>query len=224
VVLGDENTGNNNVAVKVGYGVALNSARLFHFTTNGTGVASLGTFSGSTSASSVAGAILIDRPINIGNSNLSGTGLTISGIVSGCGSVNINNASGRTTLFSAKNTYTGGTTISSGTLAVGASGSLGSGATMIKGGAILSLSNGNSLDDTAVLCFEDSEGSFAQLDIANDQVEIVDSVVFNNKLAIAGTYGATGSGAKFIDDQHFIGTGKLRALNGKPYSTIITIK
>ena len=119
-----------------GYGISLGADRKFHFTTNGTGSASIGTFAGSTSASTVAGTIQIDRDISIGNGNLTGNGLTIGGVISGVGAVQVGNSTGYTTRFSGANTYEGGTTIAGGKLTVLSSGKLGSGPVTVSAEAL----------------------------------------------------------------------------------------
>jgi hypothetical protein len=38
-----------------------------------------------------------------------------------------------------------------------------------------------------------------------------------------GTYGATGSGAEYVDDTRFAGNGVLRVLHGKAKGTLIRV-
>ena len=166
VVLGDENTGANSVGVNFGYGISLGADRKFHFTTNGTGSASIGTFAGSTSASTVAGTIQIDRDISIGNGNLTGNGLTIGGVISGVGAVQVGNSTGYTTRFSGANTYEGGTTIAGGKLTVLSSGKLGSGPVTVSAGATLDLDNGAAISDAAALTLNVGTSTFGIVDLA----------------------------------------------------------
>ncbi|BCU79727.1 autotransporter-associated beta strand repeat-containing protein [Luteolibacter sp. LG18] len=78
------------------------------------------------------------------------------------------------------NTYTGGTTVNAGKLAV-------NGSSLANGGALIV--NGGLVDVTGN--------------------EVVDKLFFGTTQQLAGTYGATGSGATFIDNTHFSGTGVL---------------
>lgn len=224
VVLGDANTGANNVRVHFGYGIALGSDRKFHFTDNGTGTASIGTIPGSTSASSVAGTIQIDRSITVGNSHLTGTGLTLSGVIFGTGSVGVANAAGYTTRFAAANTYEGGTTVATGTLTVTTAGKLGSGNVDVNAGATLDIDSGSAIADTAAVTLADAAPSYGKIDLASGVTETVGTLTLGTALQFHGTYGATGSGADFIDDNYFVGSGKLVVTDGKLRPTTITIR
>lgn len=223
VVLGDENTGANAVGVSFGYGISLGADRKFHFTNNGTGTATIGTFSGSTSASSIAGTVQIDRDITIGNSYLIGNGLTLSGIISGVGAVRVANSTGYTTRFAGANTYEGGTTIAGGTLTVTSSGKLGSGDVSVSAGATLDLDSGTAVSDQANVSLDVGTSTYGVVNLASGVTETVGTLTINGVLQYAGTYGATGSGAEFSADNHFVGTGKLLVLDGKPRPTVIAI-
>ena len=85
---------------------------------------------------------------------------------------------GTGTLTLATNTYSGDTTVSSGILAV----------------------NGSSLSDTGKLTL--NTGGM----IEATGTETVDTLYFSATQKVAGTWGATGSGATNIDDVHFVGT------------------
>ena len=175
-------------------------------------------FAGSTSASSIAGTVQIDRDISIGN------GLTIGGVISGVGAVQVGNSTGYTTRFSGANTYEGGTTIAGGKLTVLSSGKLGSGPVTVSAGATLDLDNGAAISDAAALTLNVGTSTFGIVDLASGVTESVGTLAINGSLQYAGTYGATGSGAKFIDDNHFVGTGMLVVLDGKPLPTTIVVR
>lgn len=83
------------------------------------------------------------------------------------------------------NTRSGPTTVTAGTLAV----------------------NGTSLSDAASLAID---GGVVNLTGS----ETVDSLYFGAALQLAGTWGATGSGAQHIDDTRFSGSGLLNVVNG----------
>lgn len=224
VVLGDANTGANNVRVHVGYGITLGSDRKFHFTDNGVGTASLGTIPGSTSASSVAGTIQLDRDITIGNSHLTGNGLTLSGAIFGVGAVRVANSAGYTTRFAGANTYEGGTTVAAGTLTVTTTGRLGSGNATVDAGATLDLDSGSAIADTAAVTLGAAAPSYGRIDLSSGAVETVGTLTLGGVLQYRGTYGATGSGADFVDDHHFVGSGTLVVTDGKLRPTTVLVR
>ncbi|MCB1130567.1 MAG: autotransporter-associated beta strand repeat-containing protein [Verrucomicrobiae bacterium] len=83
------------------------------------------------------------------------------------------------------NTYTGTTTVSSGTLAV----------------------NGSSLPDTGILVIDGGV-------VEPTGTETVDTLFFGAAQQAAGTWGATGSSAQHIDDTRFAGTGVIEVTTG----------
>jgi fibronectin-binding autotransporter adhesin len=111
------------------------------------------------------------------------------------------------------NAYAGGTTVSNGTLAV-STGTLGSGGVTVRGGAVLRLSNGTAIDDSAKLSLGYDGSLFGKVDLAAGVTETVDSLEVNGRPMPAGTYGATGSGADHVSDSLFSGTGQLVVLRG----------
>ena len=98
--------------------------------------------------------------------------------------------------LNAANEYEGGTLLADGTIIVGNANALGTGALNITDGATLQLNTSAT----------------------------VDSLKYNGKLQLRGTYGATGSGAKHEDDARFSGTGILTALNGVEDTTVLIVK
>lgn len=53
--------------------------------------------------------------------------------------------------------------------------------------------------------------------------ETVGWLLFDDAYMPIGTYGATGSGADYIDDTHFSGSGTLRVLHSKTGTIIILL-
>ncbi|MGC4014754.1 MAG: autotransporter-associated beta strand repeat-containing protein [Luteolibacter sp.] len=84
--------------------------------------------------------------------------------------------------------YTGDTTVNAGTL---------------------SLTNAT-LSNTANV----NLGSAAILDLPHGAEDTVNQLYINGVLQVAGTWGATGSGATHIDNVHFSGTGRIKATTG----------
>jgi hypothetical protein len=80
------------------------------------------------------------------------------------------------------------------------------------GGTILHLSDGDTLVDSLVLKLIETSSAAndaAEIDLNFSGTETIAALYINGLLKEAGTYGATGSGATFIDDTHFRGTGVL---------------
>lgn len=128
VVVGDTNTGSANLVVLVNQnGSGISNA--FHFTNNGTGVASLRSYDTDTGgATTLTGNIQLDRGIQIHNTNSGGRNFTVSGVISGSGGIDtsVTNQTNRFILTNA-NTYSGGTTLTTGILRTGNASALGTG-------------------------------------------------------------------------------------------------
>jgi len=131
----------------------------------------------------------------------------------------VNHASGPSTLtysgggtcsLSRANSYSGGTLIDAGTLAVSGAGTLGGGDVTVSGGTLW-LSNGVSavIGDTNTLAI--AEGATVLL--GSGVNEAIDTLYLGVVRAASGTWGATGSGATHIDDVHLSGAGVLTVLN-----------
>ena len=123
---------------------------------------------------------------------------TLSGIISGTGALT-HNGSGTLTLTNT-NTYTGNTTVNSGTLRIDK-------AYLANSSAIIMGATGK-LD----LNFDESGGAVT---------DTVASLTINGVLQPDGIYGATGSGATTINDTNFAGVGTLTVGSGggSPYTT-----
>ena len=107
----------------------------------------------------------------------------------------------------------GGVTVSAGTLVMAAAGTLGSACTNIAVTAgTLSLTGTDGLDNEAALRIADGGG--AKVNLAAGVNESVGYLYFGDKLRMGGTYGATGSGARILDDEHFSGSGILTVRHG----------
>jgi autotransporter-associated beta strand protein len=133
---------------------------------------------------------------------------TISGIMSGSGGALTKTSTGTLTLTAA-NTYTGGTTISNGTLELsGASARLGTGNATITGtGSFLKINNGvaDGLNNAATL----SIASGGLLNLTAGVNERVTSLSLDTVFQPNGTYGSSLSNAVYKFDDYFTGTGIL---------------
>ena len=113
-----------------------------------------------------ASSLAVTGPVNTNGNSISFTGsgaVAVSGVVSGSGSL-IQGGTGSTTLTST-NSYTGGTTLSSGTLNANASGALGTGALTLQGGTLTStasISNAITLSGNATLSGTTTTGALTQ--------------------------------------------------------------
>lgn len=147
--------------------------------------------------------------------------LLLSGIVSGNGGL-AKEDTGTATLSKA-NTYAGGTAVSAGCLAVASSGSLGTGPVSVAAGATLSLSNSVAIADAADVTLGAGSDAYGVLDLPAGVHESVGTLHLGSRWKLKGTYGATGSGAKYIDDRHFTGGGVLEVLTGPPEGTVLLV-
>jgi hypothetical protein len=94
-----------------------------------------------------------------------------------------------------------------------ASGTFGVNSTnVVVNGGTLTLSNSVAIADSAVLRIAD--GGAAKVNLAAGVNEAVGYLCFGDRLRPGGTYGATGSGARVIDDEHFAGLGVLTVRHG----------
>lgn len=129
VVVGDADTGASNVVVQVNQNSG-GITNAFHFTNNGTGTAALRSYDTDTGGgTSVSGNILLDRSILLQNTNASSSrNFTVSGVISGAGGIDASvNLSTNRLILTGANTYSGGTTITTGTLRTGNASALGTG-------------------------------------------------------------------------------------------------
>ena len=140
------------------------------------------------------GTVALDGDLTVSNSNAAPGRMRFIGKISGSGALTLKGP-GMTWLEN-NNDHTGGTVIEAGTTVAAHASAFGTGPLEIKDGAALQL-------DTGVT---------------------VDSLKINGKLQPKGVYGATGSGARYIDDERFSGTGVLAVLNGCPLPTLLLLK
>lgn len=144
--------------------------------------------------------------------------LTLGGVIDGDGSF-IKQGDG-TNILTGANSYTGGTFISNGTLAVSGSGMLGSGNVTVAAGT-LQLDVATAIADTASVTIADG----ATISLADGVSETVNELFLGStpKLAYKGTWGSTASPATFKDDARFSGTGMLVLLSGVPSGTTVML-
>ncbi len=137
------------------------------------------------------------------NSNSIGSVITGSGgfTKSGTGTLTITGA----------NTYYGDTYVSSGTLLVGNgtnNSNLGtSGDVFVAAGSLLDIRNNNAIADTSKLTLTLSGLYNGKINLTTGINETVGSLYFGSTSQVAGTWGATGSGATNISDTYFTGAG-----------------
>ena len=226
LVFGDERTGAGNVGFAIGDGdggklMTLGSGASLHFTSNGTGSASIYTLSGQASPVTIAAPIVIDRDVNVKNDHAnydeaSGKyGLRLNGVISGEGGLRLDGAaSNRRVCVSAANTYSGGTVIVGFVKALSA-GKFGTGSVALDKGS-LDTSSADAIDDGADLAFVDDAagGLFAAITLTEGVQESVHEITVNGHTLVRGVWGSTESGAPNVDDVHFKGPGTVRALSG----------
>ncbi|BCU78908.1 autotransporter-associated beta strand repeat-containing protein [Luteolibacter sp. LG18] len=116
------------------------------------------------------------------------TGLLAQNSGAGSGARTLTKTGTGTLKISGSYSYTGDTTVNAGTLSLTTA----------------------TLSNTANV----NLGSAAVLDLPHGAEDTVNQLYINGVLQIAGTWGATGSGATHIDDAHFTGTGRIKATTG----------
>lgn len=109
------------------------------------------------------------------------------------------------------NTTSGSFIVSNGTLAVSATGTLGNSTNIVVASGTLSLQNGTSITNTATVRI--ANGGSAKINLSGIN-ETIGWLFFGEKPKRAATYGATGSSAEIISDEHFTGNGILTVLIG----------
>ncbi|MEI8290088.1 MAG: PA14 domain-containing protein [Verrucomicrobiota bacterium] len=128
---------------------------------------------------------------------------------------------GGTLVLGNSNNYTGGSTISSGTLEVQKDGGLGTGNVIVGNGAALKLDSGvtnDYLGNAATLILSNT----ASVNLAFSGVaDTIGNLSINGATKAAGTWGAAGSGAAHTDS-HFTGTGLLNVLAVVPAQQSVT--
>lgn len=125
-------------------------------------------------------------------------------------------------------TTSGGVTVKAGTLTVaGDYGSLGTACTNItvEGTGTLALEGASAsmLSDDATVRLAPAGAGSAKISLAAGIDETVGWFFFGGEPMYPGTYGATGSGAEYVDDTRFAGNGVLRVLHGKAKGTLIRV-
>lgn len=111
------------------------------------------------------------------------------------------------------NTISGGIAVNAGALVLSGVGTLGDGCTNVAVNVgTLTFSNSVGVADSAVL--QIANGGAAKVNAASGVNATVGYLFFGDKQRPAGTYGATGSGARAIDDEHFAGSGIVTVLHG----------
>jgi autotransporter-associated beta strand protein len=177
-----------------------------------------------TTAITVSGsypALTGDLTMQVGGINATVGNVTLSGAISGSGGL-IKTSTG-TLILSSANSYNGGTTVSAGTLNVQHDGGLGSGNVTVANGATLTLNLGtahNYINNSATVSVNGS-GIINTVALADD--DTVAALYINGVRQAAGTYGATGSGATYIDNTHFAGLGTLIVSAGAATKLIVTL-
>jgi autotransporter-associated beta strand protein len=111
------------------------------------------------------------------------------------------------------NALSGAVVVSNGVLAVTASGGFGPGATnIVVAGGTLALSNSVAVTAAANVSFPSGGAGVLSLP-AGVNVRVY-TLWYGDKQKYAGSYGATGSGARYIDNTRFSGTGQLTVSHG----------
>jgi len=128
------------------------------------------------------------------------------------GQVSVVKAGTNTLTLTGTNATFGSFIVSNGTLVVGSAGMLGNSTNVVVAAGTLTLQNSSCITNSATVTI--ANGGAAKVNLAPGVNETVMRLTFGNKPMHAGRYGATGSGADFINDAHFSGSGVLSVLLG----------
>ena len=131
-------------------------------------------------------------------------------------------AADSTLTLAGTNSFSGSTTVSGGTLAVSATGTLGDDCTnIVVETGTLALQNSAVIANSATLSLV--SGSGAMVDLAAGVNEAVRYLFVDGKMQRVGTYGSTDSSATHKDNTYFAGTGVLTVLSDNS-GTMITLQ
>jgi len=129
------------------------------------------------------------------------------------GAVSLVKAGNGTLTLTGTNSTSGAFIVSNGTLTVSSTGSFGVNSTNVTvATGTLVLSNSVSIANNAMVRI--ANGGGAKVSLAAGVNEAVGTLYFGDKQKPANTYGASGSGAGVINDEHFSGAGILTVLHG----------
>ena len=128
------------------------------------------------------------------------------------GAVTIVKSGSGTLTLTGTNTYSGATIVSNGTLVVSSTGMLGNSTNITVAAGTLTLQNSSCITNTATVRI--ASGGGAKVSLAAGVNQTVNYLYYDDKQKSTGTYGATGSGASKINDEHFAGSGVLTVLHG----------
>ena len=124
----------------------------------------------------------------------------------------VKTGTGSLTLEGVSHTYTGATIVSNGTLVVASGSSLGSSVHVAVMGGTLDLQESDAIDDASVVSLSDT----GTLSMGTGITDTADRLFIDGVQQAAGTWGAAGSGAAHVDDNHFSGSGILTVLSVPP--------
>ncbi|MEP7015788.1 MAG: autotransporter-associated beta strand repeat-containing protein, partial [Verrucomicrobiota bacterium] len=189
--------------------LAVNNANTYGGTTTiSAGVLQLGA-AGTTGSLSTSSAIVDNATFRINRTNAVVQGTDFNGAgITGTGS--FSQAGAGSTTLNVANSYAGGTTVSVGSLIAAANGALGTGnVSLTASGVTLTLQGAFSdfISDNATLTMV--TGATAALNQTGGSDTISGLVLGGAVQSAPGTYGSTASGATFVFDSFFSGTGTL---------------
>jgi hypothetical protein len=250
-VFGDENTGNASVRFIATDGRDfINTKRFIFADTGSSGIAQIDLADlwpkdgGNVNRATFRGDIQIERVVAFTNSRKKNDSqLVIRSVVSGAGGIRFESlyTQPNYVTLSGANTYSGGSIISNALVNIEDGGTFGTGAVVIGGSAANSArlyykptaANNHTLlnaiaDDAALAINYGGIIDFTKVDDFNASATIVETVgklAIGGRPAMIGTYGATGSGAKYIRDDIFNGSqGVIKVTDGPSPATLIIVQ
>lgn len=170
------------------------------------GSTTIGTEGGSLSGA-IQGAVGGPLTLTFGTSSSTGNATVSQCIADGAGIVNVMKVAAGTLTLSATNRYSGGTTLSGGTLIVGNGATAGTGFVTVGTGATCTLQNPEGgIDDAADVSISGS----GKLNVASGVTEVIRRLTINGAIQTAGVWNAA------RDAVHFAGLGQIYVREGVP--------
>ena len=128
----------------------------------------------------------------------------------------VKTGTGTLSLSNALSSTAGSFIVSNGTLRVTPASCLGNSTNIVVAGGVLELQNNASVNDAAALTLSDG----GTLKLAAGLSERVDRLFLDGVQQPSGRYGSSSSGADFVNDTYFTGTGKLVVWSSPPISAV----